>query len=60
MGGSHCLIAAKSGKKESEGISHLIPRAQRLTLVNTMIMPLFDYGDTVLGDRKNKCLMKIL
>ena len=26
-------------------ISHLIPRAQRLTLVNTMIIPLFDYGD---------------
>ena len=30
-------------------ISHLIPRAQRLTLVNTMIIPLFDYGDTVWG-----------
>ena len=30
-------------------ISHLIPNAQRLTLVNTMIIPLFDYGDTVWG-----------
>ena len=28
-------------------IGHLIPRAQLLTLVNTMIIPLFDYGDTV-------------
>ena len=41
-------------------ISHLIPRAQCLTLVNTMIIPLFDYGDTVWGDRKNKYLMKTL
>ena len=39
---------------------HLIPRAQRLTLVNTMIIPLFDYGDTVWGDRNNQCLMKTL
>ena len=30
-------------------ISHLIPRAQCLTLVTTMITPLFDYGDTVWG-----------
>ena len=28
-------------------ISHLIPRAQRLTLVNNVIMPLFDYGNTI-------------
>ena len=41
-------------------ISHLIPRAQRLTLVNTMIIPMFDYRDTVWGDRKNQCLMKTL
>ena len=41
-------------------ISHLIPKAQRLTLVNTMIIPLFDYGDTVWGDRNNQCLMKTL
>ena len=41
-------------------ISHLVPRAQRLTLVNTMITPLFDYGDTVWGDRNNQCMMKTL
>ena len=39
--------------------SHLIQRAQRLTLVNTMIS-LFDYGDTVWGDRNNQCLTKTL
>ena len=41
-------------------IYHLIPRAQLLTLVNTMIMPLFDYGDTVWGNRNNQCMMKTL
>ena len=41
-------------------IGHLIPRAQRLTLVNTMMIPLFDYGDTIWGDRNNQCLMKTL
>ena len=41
-------------------ISHLIPGAQRLTLVSTMIIPLLNYGDTIWGDRRNKCLMKTL
>ena len=41
-------------------ISHLIPRTQKLTLVNTMIIPLFDYGDVVWGDRNNQSLMKTL
>ena len=41
-------------------ISHLIPRPQRLTLVNTMITPLFDYGDTVWADRNNQYMMKTL
>ena len=41
-------------------INHLIPGGQRLTLVNSMIIPLFDFGDTVWGDRNNKCLMTTL
>ena len=41
-------------------ISHLILRAQHLTLVNNMIIPSFDYGDTVWEDRNNQCLMKTL
>ena len=41
-------------------ISHLIPRAQKLTLVNTMIIALFDYGDVAWGDRNNQSLMKTL
>ena len=62
MGGSHCFIAAKRKKRIGwlKRISHLIPRAQRLTLVNTMIIPLFDCGDTVWGDRNNQCSMKTL
>ena len=61
--GDHIASLQQKGAKRIgliKRISHLIPRAQRLTLVNTMIIPLFDYGDTVWGDRNNQCLMKTL
>ena len=41
-------------------VSYLIPKAQQFTLVETMIVSLFDYGDVVWGDRNNQSLMKTL
>ena len=41
-------------------IKHLLPRAQRETVYNSMMLPLFDYADIVWGDRDNKVLMKSL
>ena len=32
-------------------IRHLLPLHAKLTLYNCLIIPLFDYGDTVWGDR---------
>ena len=41
-------------------IKHLLPRAQRETVYNLMMLPLFDSADIARGDRDNKVLMKSL
>ena len=41
-------------------IKHLLPKAQREMVFNSMILPLFDYSDIIWGDRDNKVLMKSL
>ena len=38
-------------------IRHLFSLHAKLTLYNSLIIPLFDYGDTVWGDRNNDRLM---
>ena len=38
-------------------IGHLLPLHARLTPYNCLIIPLFDYGDTVWGDKNNDTLM---
>ena len=38
-------------------IRHLLPLHAKLTLYNRLIIPLFDYGDTVWGDKNNDTLM---
>ena len=37
-------------------IRHLLPLQARLTLYSSLIIPLFDYGDTVWGDKSNDTL----
>ena len=37
-------------------IRHLLPLHAKLTLYNCLIIPLFDYGDTVWGDKNNDTL----
>ena len=37
--------------------SYLLPLHAKLTLYNCLIIPLFDYGDTVWGDKNNDTLM---
>ena len=34
-------------------VKHLLPMSARLTLYNSLIMPLFDYADIVWGDKNN-------
>ena len=38
-------------------IKNLIPITTRLTLYNSLIVPLFDYGDIIWGDKENITLM---
>ena len=38
-------------------IKHLLPLHARLTIYNSLILPLFDYADLVWGDKNNKVLM---
>ena len=38
-------------------IRHLLPLHAKLILYNCLIIPLFDYGDTVWGDKNNDTLM---
>ena len=38
-------------------IRHFLPPYAKLTLYNCLIIPLFDYGDTVWGDKNNDTLM---
>ena len=42
------------------GIRNLLPLQTRVTLYNTLILPLFDYGDVVWGDKNNDTLMSEL
>ena len=41
-------------------IKHLLPLDARVTLYNALIRPLFDFADTILGDRDNITLMRDL
>ena len=41
-------------------VKHLLPKSARLTLYNSLIMPLFDYADIVWGDKNNVQLMNHL
>ena len=41
-------------------VKHLLPRDARITLYNSLILPLFDYADIVWGDKNNTVLMNQL
>ena len=41
-------------------IRHLLPHSARLLSYNCLVLPLFDYGDLVWGDKDNIVLMKSL
>ena len=41
-------------------IKHLLPQSTREVVVNTLILPLLDYGDLVWGDKSNDTLMNSL
>ena len=41
-------------------VKHLLPRHARITLYNTLILPVLDYADIVWGDKDNITLMKML
>ena len=41
-------------------IKHLLPLHARLTLYRSLILPLFDYGDIIWGDKNNASLMNDL
>ena len=41
-------------------ISYLPPLETRITLYNSLVRPLFDYGDTIWGDKGNTTLMNEL
>ena len=38
----------------------MLPLQSRLTLYNSLVLPLFDYGDIVWGDKNNSTLMENL
>ena len=41
-------------------IKHLLPKFARLLYFNSLVLPLFDYGDVVWGDKDNVTLMQSL
>ena len=41
-------------------VKQMLPLQSRLTLYNSLILPLFDYGDIVWGDKNNSTLMENL
>ena len=41
-------------------IKHLLPKFARLLYFNSLVLPLFDYGDIVWGDKDNVTLMQSL
>lgn len=48
------------GKEIFKRIKHLLPFHARLVVVNSLILPILDYGDLVWGDRNNVSLMNDL
>lgn len=55
-------ISAKINKRLGllKRIKHLLPRFARLLFFNSLILPLFDYGDLLWGDKNNVTLMQSL
>jgi len=43
-----------------KGISHLLPLEIRITLYNSLVRLLFNYGNTIWGDKGNAILMNEL
>ena len=41
-------------------VKQMLPLQSRLTLYNSLVLPLFDYGDIVSGDKNNSTLMENL
>ena len=41
-------------------IRNVLPLQSRVTLYNTLILPLFDYGDVIWGDENNETIMSEL
>ena len=41
-------------------VKHMLPLQARLTLYNSLVLPLFDYGDIKWGDKNNFTLMENL
>ena len=41
-------------------VKQMLPLQSRLTLYNSLVLPLFDYGDIVWGDKNNSILMENL
>ena len=41
-------------------VCHILPKQELVTLYNSIVLPLMDYGDLVWGDNNNKTLMKYL
>ncbi len=41
-------------------VHHILPRQELVTLYNSIVLPLMDYGDLIWGDKNNKLLMKDL
>ncbi len=41
-------------------VKHLIPLSARLMLYHSLVLPLFDYGDIIWGDKNNSTLMNHL
>jgi hypothetical protein len=41
-------------------VRHILPRQELVTLYNSIVLPLMDYGDLIWGDKNNKLLMEDL
>ena len=53
------ILSSKINKRIGilKRVRHLLPQKELVRLYNAIILPLFDYGDIVWGDKSNKCLM---
>ena len=54
-------LSAKINKRLGllKRIKHLLPRFARLLYYNSLVLPLFDYGDIIWGDKNNSTLMQV-